>query len=140
VSTRFSYQAHEIEALELSLSPERFDRYVRLAGGDRVGAIRLYERNTHLSESLYGVIQGLEICLRNAIHRSLSGAYGTDWYEHMDMLNYPLPQKLAEARDRILEEGKLLTCGRIVSELSFGFWTTLIGRRYEKRLWVPCLH
>lgn len=140
MSIPFSYQAGEIDALERGLSVERLSGYVRSAHGDRGLAIRLYERNTRLSESLYGVVQGLEICLRNAIYRVLSSAYGTDWYEHMSMLSYPLPQKLASARDSIMRQGKLLTPGRVVAELSFGFWTALVGPKYEKRLWVPHLH
>jgi hypothetical protein len=140
VSIPFSYQTDEIDALERSLSVERLGGYVRSAQGDRGLAIRLYERNTRLSESLYGVVQGLEICLRNALHRVLSSAYGADWYGHMTMLSYPLPQKIAAAQDSIIRQGKLLTPGRVVAELSFGFWTALVGPKYEKRLWVPHLH
>lgn len=55
------------------------------------------------------------------------------------MLKYPLPEKLHDAKDSMMRQGKLLTSGRVVAELSFGFWTALIGRKYEKRLWVPCL-
>jgi hypothetical protein len=58
----------------------------------------------------------------------------------MSMLSYPLPQKLENAKESILRQGKLLTPGRIVAELSFGFWTALVGRKYEKRLWVPHIH
>jgi hypothetical protein len=140
VSTPFSYQTGEIDALERSLSVERFSGYVRSANGDRALAIRLYERNTRLSESLYGVVQGLEICLRNAVDRIFRSAYGPDWYDHMPTLMYPLPQKLADAKQSILRHGKLLTPGRVVAELSFGFWTALFGRKYETRLWVPHLH
>jgi hypothetical protein len=53
---------------------------------------------------------------------------------------YPLPENLRSAKDNILRQGKLLTPGRVVAELSFGFWTALISRKYEKRLWVPHLH
>lgn len=140
MSTAFSYQNEEIDALEQSLSLERLSGYLRSAKGDRAAAIRLYERNTRLSESLFGVVQGLEICLRNAIHRALCSAYGADWYDHMNMLAYPLPEKLDSAKGSIRRRGKLLTPGRVVAELSFGFWTALVGRKYEKCLWVPHLH
>lgn len=63
-----------------------------------------------------------------------------DWYDNLTMLAYPLPQKLDSAKASIVRQGKLLTPGRIVAELSFGFWTALVGRKYEKRLWVPHLH
>ena len=108
MSILFSYETGQIDALEQSLSLERLDGYVRSAKGDRISAIRLYERNTRLSGSLYGVVQGLEICLRNAIHRILYSAYGADWYENMPMLMYPLPEKLRSAKENILRQGKLL--------------------------------
>jgi hypothetical protein len=41
-------------------------------GGDIERAIRVYEQNTLLAESLYGVLQGLEIALRNTIHAQLT--------------------------------------------------------------------
>jgi hypothetical protein len=111
-----------------------------MAHGDRVAAIRLYERNTRFSGALYCSIQGLEVCLRNAIHRSLTTRYGPDWFDRLTGLKYPLPQKIEAAKSNILDDGKLLTPGRVVAELSFGFWTALLSARYEKRLWVPCLH
>jgi hypothetical protein len=140
VSTQFSYLAQEIDDLENALSADRFRPYVQMAQGDRVAAIRLYERNTRFSGALYCSIQGLEVCLRNAVHRSLTAAYGPDWFDHLTMLRYPLPQKLEAAKSNILGDGKLLTPGRVVAELSFGFWTALLSAKYEKCLWVPCLH
>lgn len=140
MSTTFSYHPTEIDTLEQSLSLERFNGYVQRANGDRTMAVRLYERNTRLSESLYGVVQGLEVCLRNSIDRVLRSACGPNWYDQPMALKYPLPEKLQSAKDSVLRQGKLLTPGRVVAELSFGFWTALIGRKYEKRLWVPYLH
>ncbi len=50
------------------------------------GAIRLYERNTELSEALYGVVQGFEVTLRNAVHNILGASLGTTWYETFGFL------------------------------------------------------
>ncbi|MEN4646985.1 Abi family protein [Pantoea agglomerans] len=36
-----------------------------------------------------------------------------------------------QARDTIADEGKTITPARIISQLSFGFWTTLLGTKYE---------
>ncbi|NUW57572.1 MULTISPECIES: Abi family protein [Cronobacter] len=36
-----------------------------------------------------------------------------------------------QARDNIAAEGKLITPARVIAGLSFGFWTTLLGRKYE---------
>jgi hypothetical protein len=140
VSTPFSYLPNEIDALEAGLSIERFRPYVQLAKGDRLAAIHLYEKNARLAGALYSSLQGLEICLRNAIQRALTRGYGVEWFDRLPALEYPLPEKLAAAKSSVLAAGKQLTPGRIVAELSFGFWTALLAGRYEKRLWVPHLH
>lgn len=36
-----------------------------------------------------------------------------------------------QARDIIVAEGKTITPARVISGLSFGFWTTLLGTKYE---------
>jgi hypothetical protein len=43
-------------------------------------------------------------------------------------------------QERILCDGTMPLLGRVVAELTFGFWTRLISRDYEKTLWVPYLH
>ena len=79
----FEYTDQAVTAIEKSLSPERLARYISAAQGNKKRAIQLYERNTALSEALYGVIQGLEIALRNALHNTLRKELGRDdWYDH----------------------------------------------------------
>ena len=135
----FSYALEDIDKIERSLSPERFRWYVKAAKGDRAKAVRLYERNTSLSEALYGLIQGFEVPFRNAITRLLSDAYGAEWYLAIKW-QYAQENAVAEAEKAIRNGQKDLTPGRVVSQLTLGFWTALIGSVYEKALWVPCLH
>ncbi|MGH3544375.1 MAG: hypothetical protein ACRDPW_00335, partial [Mycobacteriales bacterium] len=47
---------------------------------------------------------------------------------------------IGAARARALHTGKAETAGRIVAELSFGFWRYLLAIRYERSLWRTCLH
>lgn len=78
----FQYDNKNLLTIEKYISPERLAAYVAYARGDKWVAIRLYERNTEVSEAIYGVIQALEITLRNAIHYTLSGQLGgPEWYE-----------------------------------------------------------
>jgi hypothetical protein len=77
----FTYSPEELERLKQALSQERLGSYLALSDNNLREAIRLYERNTMLSEALYGLLQGLEVALRNAIHRELSlGLAREDWY------------------------------------------------------------
>ena len=56
--------------------------YLRATGGDREKALHLYTWNTALSAAFYGPLQGLEVALRNALHRQLTERYGAEWYDN----------------------------------------------------------
>jgi hypothetical protein len=134
------YSAEIVVAIERSLSPERFNAYVVQTKGDRNAAILLYERNTELSEALYGVIQGLEIGLRNSVHRVLRSQMGfDDWYDHIS-LESSEAEALNLAKESVTSRHKPLTAPRIIAQLGFGFWVRLTSGAYEKALWVPCLY
>lgn len=136
---KFGYGAAEISMLEVALSPERFRGYVLRSGGDRAKAVRLYERNTYLSEALYGILQGLEVALRNGMHREISTSLGQYWYTS-PVLQHPQSKMVQGILNQLIKDKRPQTPGRVVSELSFGFWTGLLGPKYEKALWVKCLY
>jgi hypothetical protein len=128
--TAFEYSAVNLAELERTLSADRLDPYRTSVGGDRELAVRLYEQNTLLAESLYGVLQGLEIALRNSIHAQLVTGHGqADWWNNLH-LEPEQATMLRKAQEALNREGKPLAPGRIVAELSFGFWTGLTGPRY----------
>ena len=136
----FPYDAANVTALELAISAERLHPYIIRAGGSRVNAILLYERNIALSEALYGVIQGIEIALRNVLHRQLSSSpYGAMWFDTAP-LGSTQAARVIEAKAKLFRDGCGLTPGALVAELSFGFWTALLAKGYEKTLWVPHLY
>ena len=96
----FVYTEEILDIFEKYLSVERLAGYYDLARRDRWVAIRLYERNTELSEALYGVIQGLEVTLRNAIHNVLTTQLGTtEWYDNLEF-NEPERNAIQEAKDK----------------------------------------
>lgn len=47
--------------------------------------------------------------------------------------------KIAEAKQTLQHQGKPIQPGRLIAELSFGFWTSLFDRRYEPLLWPRLL-
>jgi hypothetical protein len=69
---KFSYDPACLETLVKYISLDRLAAYFVMTKRNSERAIRLYERNTELSEALYGVVQGLEVTLRNAVHNALS--------------------------------------------------------------------
>jgi hypothetical protein len=130
----FDYTPTNLAELEIRLSDDRLKPYRMSVGGDNERAIRLYEQNTLLAESLYGILQGLEVALRNSIHARLSAGFGrTDWWNAVQ-LKTEQAMMLRSAEESLQRAGKPLEASRIVAELSFGFWTGLTGPRYSD-LW-----
>lgn len=80
----FLYTEEAIEEIETSLSRERLSTYLDAAGDDRERAIRFHAWNTAVSAAFYGPLQGLEVALRNAMHRPLAERYGPAWYDNPD--------------------------------------------------------
>jgi hypothetical protein len=125
--------------IEKYLSPERLAAYSNYARGDRWVAIRLYERNTEISEALYGVVQATEVTLRNAIHSILTVQLGSpEWYESFS-LELSERETIEKAKTSILDRPEILTPGGVVAELNFAFWVRLFSAPYDKTLWVPQL-
>lgn len=136
----FAYLDPKLGAVERLLSPERLSRYTAMARGDRVEALKLYERNTCLSEAFYTPLQGLEVCLRNAMSLELVARYGPTWYANAHRaFEHPLTEMIVTAERALAADKRDCTLGRIVAELNFGFWVTLISPRYDVPLWRPAL-
>ncbi|MBX9571247.1 MAG: hypothetical protein K2X77_20290 [Candidatus Obscuribacterales bacterium] len=98
----------------------------------------MYLWNIALSESLYGPIHHAEVTFRNALYQQMLNKHGANWFDsltlapHMDLM-------LNEAKDSLAREGKPITDPRLVAELNFGFWLSLLAKRFETSLWIPCL-
>lgn len=134
------YSEDQIRAIERSLSMDRVNGYLAESEGDKNRAVVLHEYNTEISEALFGVIQGLELALRNRIHGIMQKQTGSEkWYEQIH-LEEPERAALLEANEIITDLKKTATPSRIISRLSFGFWVRLTTKTYEKDLWVPHLH
>ena len=137
--------------------------YLNAVGGDREKAFHLYAWNTATSAAFYGPLQGLEVALRNAIHRQLTGCYGATWYDNPAAgLDAGCLERIANAKQEVARPpsartraastpaaGHAAGPSRIVAALSFGFWISLLGSGgyidpaghadYEKTLWRPAL-
>jgi hypothetical protein len=125
--------------VEAIVSADRFARYVQWAGNPN-DAIGLYTLNTALSECLYTPIQVLEVTLRNRMNAVLSGTHGAGWVLGSGpFLNDYQRRQITEASDRVQSEGKAVTAPRVIAALSFGFWSSLVGRNQEQ-LWRAELH
>lgn len=137
----FVYSEDALHRLDQTISTERLIPYLSMVQGDRNKAIHLYERNTVTSERFYGPLQALEISLRNSIHRTVATGKGRDdWYNETALLDDPEIEMIVNAKSNIQRALKTETPGRVIAELTFGFWLQLMTARYEKTLWVPHIH
>ena len=119
-------------SLEGALASDRLAAYRR--GDTDKDVLTRYLWNTALSESLYPVLQYLEIGLRNNLHNAISTVYGSTWYDRQpSILEHDQQRMVGDAKQKLQRSHKPLTTGRIVAELTFGFWTSLFNRRYEVR-------
>lgn len=121
------------QQVESILHTERLDAY-RQDGADHTLTLARYMLNMALSESLYPTLQFSEIALRNAVHRELSARCGTDgWFDSPSARLTPWQQdKVAEAKATLRRSQKPLTPGRIVAELTFGFWTGFFNNAHAR--------
>lgn len=122
------------------LSPERLAPYLGATDGDLTEAVRLYEWNLAASGALYEALGILEVALRNALSAQLAAHHGTlagNWYDDpLGVLSDLAHDDIAVARRRVRKLRRPETPGRIIAELSFGFWKFLLAKRYEATLWT----
>ncbi|MER5715225.1 hypothetical protein [Streptomyces sp. NPDC002132] len=137
--------------MKRTFSKPRLKSYLRAAGGDPEAAMRLYRWNLEASAALYVPLHCVELGVRNALHDCLVARYRRpDWWTAAP-LNGGGRGLVAKARakcerneeQRALEQQRPkrpVTTDDVVTELSFGFWATLLVSRYDRAFWVPTLH
>ena len=134
----------EAAVAELITRP-RLSSYLRATGDDLSKALALYEWNGHADAALVQTAALVEVIVRNALNRELTQwadtrRGGASWLD-----TAPLDRRghavLSEARERATRNGRQPEVhGKVVAELSFGFWRVLTASKYHASLWVPALH
>lgn len=144
------------EWIDRWLGEPRFDRYVQHCAGDRRRALDTYEWNVRLGMALMRDICHFEIALRNAYDRSISEAWtGPDhWLLSSDSPVFTRSPHISSSRtneqdyktrwavsDAIArasrDDSVRPASGKIVAELTLGFWSRLTFKFNEHNLWIP---
>ncbi len=108
--------------------------------GTSAGAVALYEWNLAISSALFETLGAVEVILRNAFHRELAQRHADragsgPWYLGA-WIDEKGKRDVATARERATRRGKDPELpGKVVAELSFGFWRYLVARRYQTTAW-----
>lgn len=117
-------------------------RYLASAGGDEEAALDLYEWNTAASAAFFASLSWVEVALRNALSDTLEHwceDFDGHWYDDpRGVFNGQTLGAIARARSKSRRSGRE-SPGRVIAELSFGFWRFLLTGAYQSTLWTPCL-
>lgn len=128
--------------LRKAISQERLDAYSQHCADDSdLNLFPHYAWNIALCESLYPALHGLEVALRNSVHDAASDSFGSEfWFDNPDVISHARERgTISKVNVKLAQKGKPREAGRVVAELSFGFWTTLFEARYEQILWPSLL-
>ncbi|MGI5835784.1 MAG: hypothetical protein ACOX87_04740, partial [Chloroflexota bacterium] len=122
------------------ISVERFESYRRSDTEEDIDILACYLWNLALCEALYPCLQGLEVALRNSINIAATEAFGNHhWFDCPSILKSREQAKVADVKARLRQKPGPINIGRVVAELNFGFWTSLLDARYEQILWPKLL-
>jgi hypothetical protein len=124
---------------ERSVSRPRFRRYLR-DYPDSLDAIAVYLWNVSLCSALYPSLQCAEITYRNALNDALRAQTGTqNWFDDPHLLLPNERRKVQNAKTELTNQGRSTDSGRVVAELTFGFWVSLYSSPYIATVVHPTL-
>jgi hypothetical protein len=120
--------------LKKSLSIRRFSGYC--GKGSDLDAFAKYLWNIHLCESLCPCFQLLKVAFRNKVHCQIGLAIkDPNWILNEHGIIYEKGREAIKgAKESLEKDGAIITEDLLVSEMKFGFWTSLLNSQYD-RLW-----
>ena len=104
--------------------------------------IERYKINLRISQALYPELSTLEITLRNAIDTMLKSCISETWLENevnkQNILSDYEHTKLLKAYNDTKKEYATqgFTVGKVIANLTFGFWTNLCSKKYNAVIWT----
>jgi len=121
-------------SLESIVSAPRLQRY-RDASSSDIEMVILYCWNIKLAEALLPSLAIFEVALRNAVHTALTTKNRSEfWFK--SVLH---PAKYANIVDLMAKitkrQGTPPTAGKVISEITLGFWPLLFAKSYNALWW-----
>jgi hypothetical protein len=133
------------------ISANRLQKYEQVCGGNRQKVLKLYQTNIRLSQAFYPLLSLFEVVLRNAINEELTDCFSDpDWITNEQsgfmsspsLLRYDFGKKKTVPnhfmKKKVSEVIKDLhgshTQGKIIANLTFGFWTAFFDVPHYKIL------
>lgn len=126
----------EQRTLKQLLSPARMAPYLASTTGSWQDAIELYDWNSLASAAFFESLHYLEVGLRNVLDEEATRQFGSTWLSIDSGLLTPRSQKVVQSALR-QAGGMGAPHGKVLAELPFGFWWSLLADEYNRRLWQP---
>jgi len=134
----------ELEKYSTNISIERLSVFVYDNNDIIDDVLKRYENNIKISQAFYPELSVLEVSLRNAIDTIFKEKFGNDWIEQEVKYNYFLDSfdydTLLKAYNDVKREcqktSKKFTAGKVIANLSFGFWTNICLSKYNAKIWT----
>ncbi|MBC7412682.1 MAG: Abi family protein [Bacteroidia bacterium] len=137
--------------LQKYISSSRLTNYELICNGNPDKTLKLYHTNLRLSQAFYPLLSLLEVILRNAINEELSNYFNDpDWLINQQTgfmvhpslsyrdnrtgqmkHNHFLKKNVSKS---ILDSGGQASQGKIIADVSFGFWTALFDTTHYRIL------
>ena len=124
------------------ISEARLLRYEVVCHNDTRRALKLYQANLRLSQSFYPLLALLEVVLRNALNEQLTLHFNNpEWLKNEALPNGFMSHQslgnqffLQKSVQKILRNHTDCSHGKIIADLSFGFWTDFFEKTPYKLL------
>lgn len=125
-----------------ALSRERLASYLRESEGSLHQALELYRWNQDVAGALLRPLCDLEVTLRNSLQRELAVINHPEpwWTTSALCSDAKISTDLERAKTALSREGKPVSAGGMVAQVSFGFWIALVSNRFDMTLWRRGLH
>jgi hypothetical protein len=114
----------DIKSLKSLLSQKRIDVYRKI---NQENWFNEYKKDIELGKLFYEKLHFLEIFLRNKIDNEFQKVFGNDWLINTD--KFPFSHK------SLIKINEVDKKDHKVSNLSFGFWSSLFHPYYHNKIW-----
>lgn len=141
----------EYSKLEYFISQPRIQRFLVAAGNSKSKAQRLYRINLRVSQAFYPILNLFEIFLRNTVNYQITSHFtNPNWIiaEKHGFMNdnslrhsrFFLKNSVEKAQRTIRRKGGAISSGKVISEQSFGFWTSLFETHHYRLIGGVIIH
>ena len=133
------------------ISASRLQSYEAVCGGNQDKAFKLYNTNLRISQAFYPLLSLIEVILRNALNNELTTHFNdNDWLRNQrsGFMNDPSLTYFDRRTNSNRQNDYLKKCvnsaiadcqggvtqGKIIANLTFGFWTALFDTTHYRIL------